>query len=173
MTHVPRYGECNFISSKKRPDCPLFLTDEPLDGGAEHRVADPVRVYVSSGRKPRAILLLHLGTGFETLEALGDRVFQGLNNNKARSAGFRLRGWLCQGAVWSRASVSCRRGDSHAGDVVYFPALVSLHPRRWATGGDITEGTVKTHVKNLLEKLDATSRTEALAVAARRGLITL
>ncbi|MGH8651841.1 MAG: response regulator [Gammaproteobacteria bacterium] len=37
----------------------------------------------------------------------------------------------------------------------------------------ITEGTVKTHVKNLLEKLDATSRTEALAVAARRGLITL
>ena len=38
---------------------------------------------------------------------------------------------------------------------------------------DITEGTVKTHVKNVLEKLDATSRTEALAVAARRGLITL
>ena len=38
---------------------------------------------------------------------------------------------------------------------------------------DITEGTVKTHVKNLLEKLDATSRTEALAVAARRGLIKL
>ncbi|MDQ3566191.1 MAG: response regulator transcription factor [Pseudomonadota bacterium] len=38
---------------------------------------------------------------------------------------------------------------------------------------EISEGTVKTHVKNLLEKLDATSRTEALAVAARRGLITL
>lgn len=38
---------------------------------------------------------------------------------------------------------------------------------------DISEGTVKTHVKNILEKLDATSRTEALAVAARRGLITL
>ncbi|MGH8612333.1 MAG: response regulator [Gammaproteobacteria bacterium] len=38
---------------------------------------------------------------------------------------------------------------------------------------EITEGTVKTHVKNVLEKLDATSRTEALAVAARRGLITL
>jgi DNA-binding CsgD family transcriptional regulator len=38
---------------------------------------------------------------------------------------------------------------------------------------EITEGTVKTHVKNLLEKLDATSRTEAVAVAARRGLIKL
>jgi DNA-binding NarL/FixJ family response regulator len=38
---------------------------------------------------------------------------------------------------------------------------------------NISEGTVKTHVKNILEKLDATSRTEAVAVAARRGLITL
>jgi DNA-binding NarL/FixJ family response regulator len=38
---------------------------------------------------------------------------------------------------------------------------------------NISEGTVKTHVKSILEKLDATSRTEAAAVAARRGLITL
>jgi two-component system NarL family response regulator len=38
---------------------------------------------------------------------------------------------------------------------------------------NISEGTVKTHVKSILEKLDATSRTEAVAVAAHRGLITL
>lgn len=38
---------------------------------------------------------------------------------------------------------------------------------------NITEGTVKTHVKNILEKLDATSRTEALSMAARRRLIKL
>jgi two-component system, NarL family, response regulator len=38
---------------------------------------------------------------------------------------------------------------------------------------NISEGTVKTHVKSILEKLDATSRTEAVTVAARRGLITL
>ncbi|MEO8040932.1 MAG: response regulator transcription factor [Betaproteobacteria bacterium] len=36
---------------------------------------------------------------------------------------------------------------------------------------DITEGTVKTHVKSVLFKLGAASRTEAAAVAARRGLI--
>lgn len=36
---------------------------------------------------------------------------------------------------------------------------------------DITEGTVKTHVKSVLFKLGTTSRTEAAAVAARRGLI--
>jgi two-component system, NarL family, response regulator len=37
----------------------------------------------------------------------------------------------------------------------------------------LTEGTVKTHVKAILSKLDAMSRTDALAIAARRGLIHL
>jgi DNA-binding NarL/FixJ family response regulator len=38
---------------------------------------------------------------------------------------------------------------------------------------DIAVGTVKTHVKAILGKLDACSRTEAAAVAARRGLIAI
>ena len=37
----------------------------------------------------------------------------------------------------------------------------------------ITEGTAKTHVKAILGKLDAISRTEAVAVAHKRGLIRL
>jgi two-component system NarL family response regulator len=37
----------------------------------------------------------------------------------------------------------------------------------------ITEGTAKTHVKAILTKLDAMSRTEAVAVAHRRGLVHL
>ncbi|MGC3981089.1 MAG: response regulator transcription factor [Steroidobacteraceae bacterium] len=38
---------------------------------------------------------------------------------------------------------------------------------------EITEGTAKTHVKSILTKLDAISRTEAVAVAHRRGLVHL
>ena len=37
----------------------------------------------------------------------------------------------------------------------------------------IAEGTVKTHVAHLLNKLDASSRTEAVATAVRRGLVRI
>jgi DNA-binding NarL/FixJ family response regulator len=35
----------------------------------------------------------------------------------------------------------------------------------------LSVGTVKTHVKSILRKLDATSRTEAAAIAQRRGIL--
>ena len=35
----------------------------------------------------------------------------------------------------------------------------------------VSEGTVKTHVKSILAKLDASSRTEAVTIATRRGII--
>jgi two-component system NarL family response regulator len=37
----------------------------------------------------------------------------------------------------------------------------------------ISEGTVKTHVKSILTKLEAAGRTEAVAIAARRGLVKI
>ena len=35
----------------------------------------------------------------------------------------------------------------------------------------ISENTVKAHVKSILTKLDAMGRTEAIAIATKRGLI--
>jgi two-component system NarL family response regulator len=42
-----------------------------------------------------------------------------------------------------------------------------------ARGTGITEGTVKFHMTSILGKLGASSRTEAVAIAVRRGLISL
>ena len=42
-----------------------------------------------------------------------------------------------------------------------------------ATALDISERTVKTHLAHLFEKLGVTSRTEAVKVATRRGLVRL
>ena len=38
---------------------------------------------------------------------------------------------------------------------------------------DVSEGTIKFHVKSILRKLDVVGRAEAIAVAARRGIIQL
>ena len=38
---------------------------------------------------------------------------------------------------------------------------------------NISEGTVKIHISHLFEKLGATSRTEAVKIATRRGLVRL
>ena len=45
--------------------------------------------------------------------------------------------------------------------------------KRIASQLDISEGTVKTHLKNVLAKLRARSRTEAVAIAQRRGILHL
>jgi two-component system NarL family response regulator len=42
-----------------------------------------------------------------------------------------------------------------------------------ATSLSITERTVKSHLGHLFEKLGVTSRTEAVKVATRRGLVRL
>jgi two-component system, NarL family, response regulator len=38
---------------------------------------------------------------------------------------------------------------------------------------DVSEGTIKFHVKSILRKLDVIGRAEAIAVATRRGIIQL
>ena len=38
---------------------------------------------------------------------------------------------------------------------------------------DIAEGTVKTHMKCILPKLDASDRTQAVMIALKRGIIDL
>jgi len=49
--------------------------------------------------------------------------------------------------------------------------MLGLSNKEIAIKFGLTEGTVKTHVKAIFAKLNATSRTEAIAIAHRRGLL--
>jgi hypothetical protein len=49
--------------------------------------------------------------------------------------------------------------------------MLGLSNKRIAVTKGLALGTVKAHVKSILDKLDATSRTEAVAIAQRRGLL--
>ena len=49
--------------------------------------------------------------------------------------------------------------------------MMGLSNKAIASRLTVAEGTVKTHVKSILKKLDATSRTGAVAIAQRRGLL--
>lgn len=49
--------------------------------------------------------------------------------------------------------------------------MLGLSNKGIASRLTMTEGTVKTHVKSILKKLDASSRTAAAAIAQRRGIL--
>jgi DNA-binding NarL/FixJ family response regulator len=49
--------------------------------------------------------------------------------------------------------------------------ILGLSNKRIASELTLAVGTVKTHVKSVLRKLDAASRTEAVAIAQRRGIL--
>jgi DNA-binding NarL/FixJ family response regulator len=49
--------------------------------------------------------------------------------------------------------------------------MLGLSNKKIAGEFNLAEGTVKTHVKSILAKLHARSRTEAIAIAHRRGLL--
>ena len=45
--------------------------------------------------------------------------------------------------------------------------------RSSASGDSLSEETVKVHIKHIMEKLGASDRTQAVAIAVRRGIIQL
>jgi two-component system, NarL family, response regulator len=129
--------------------------------------------------KPRIIVMT-------TYETEGDV-------RRALSAG--AKGYLVKGALEEQIVETVRRVA--AGEALFPPKIASkfaeslAHPelsqrelevlqhvaagksnREIAKELCITEHTVKAHLKSILAKLDAIGRTEAIAIAASRGLIT-
>jgi two-component system NarL family response regulator len=160
---------------KHRPDVTLLDLRMPLMEGVE--VVRQIRE-----RDPRALVIVL--TTYDT----DDEISRAL---KAGAKAYVLKD------ISADALVNCIR-DVLAGKSYLAPAAaaklaegvtrVQLTPREMAalklvadgkankeiaTALDISERTVKTHLAHLFEKLGATSRTEAVKVATRRGLVRL
>jgi two-component system NarL family response regulator len=69
-------------------------------------------------------------------------------------------------ADWMKQQALTRR----EGDILR-QMMLGLSNKGIATRLTVAVGTVKTHVKSILRKLDASSRTEATAIAQRRGIL--
>ena len=160
---------------KHRPDVTLLDLRMPMMEGVE--VVRQIRQ-----RDPRALVIVL--TTYDT----DDEIARAL---KAGAKAYVLKD------ISADALVNCIR-DVLAGKSYLAPAAaaklaegvtrVQLTPREMAalklvadgkankeiaTALDISERTVKTHLAHLFEKLGATSRTEAVRVATRRGLVRL
>jgi two-component system NarL family response regulator len=69
-------------------------------------------------------------------------------------------------AEWMKHRALTRREED-----ILRQLMLGLSNKRIAIQLSVAVGTVKTHVKSILDKLDAASRTEAVAIAQRRGLL--
>ncbi len=67
---------------------------------------------------------------------------------------------------WMKQKALTRREGDILGQM-----MLGRSNKRIAMELSVAIGTVKTHVKSILDKLHATSRTEAVAIAQRRGII--
>jgi DNA-binding NarL/FixJ family response regulator len=72
----------------------------------------------------------------------------------------RMADWMRQPALTRRETDTLRQ------------MMLGLSNKRIARKLTLAIGTVKTHVKAILRKLDATSRTQAVAIAQRRGILS-
>ena len=87
---------------------------------------------------------------------------------------------LCSRAKYSVLRVAAHLAE-HMGEEALTPREVEV--LRHLAGGNrnrdiaeqlfISEETVKVHIKHIMEKLGASDRTQAVAIAVRRGIIQL
>jgi len=158
---------------KHRPDLMLVDLKMPAMGGAE------VIARIRAEEADAALVVL---TAFDADE----EIFRAV---KAGARGYILKDTLaeeliscvrcvCEGRTYIPASIAAKLAGRISGNAlteregeILSRVATGESNKRIALNLHISEGTVKTHIASLLSKLHATSRTEAVAIARRRGLI--
>jgi DNA-binding NarL/FixJ family response regulator len=131
-------------------------------GAADHRVV----ILTHSDAEVRICRALEQGArGYLLLGCSLQDLFDGL---RAVCFGGTALAPLVAGRVgeWMKQRALTRR----EGDILR-QMMLGRSNKRIAMELNVAIGTVKTHVKSVLDKLKATSRTEAVAIAQRRGIL--
>jgi DNA-binding NarL/FixJ family response regulator len=129
-------------------------------------VSNRVVILTHSDGEARICRALEQGArGYLLLGCSLQELFDGL---RAVRVGGMALGPLVAGRVgeWMKQPALTRR----EGDILR-QMMLGRSNKRIAIELTVAIGTVKTHVKSILEKLDAASRTEAVAIAQRRGIL--
>ncbi len=143
----------------------LRLMEAEARGQAQRRAA---RVLILTTRQRASDIERALKTGVHAYVLAGCKVEELVHGVEAVAQGSR---YLCNAAAQFVAeSFSCEPFTQRQMEVLELLAR-GLANKSIARGLGVSEGTVKTHVKALLLKLGAQSRTEATSIAIRRGVV--
>jgi DNA-binding NarL/FixJ family response regulator len=155
--------------SKRLPSAHVAVTD--YDSG--------MWLLESAGpRSPRVIILTHSDSEVMICRAL-DRGVRGylllgcslqalINSLRAVDVGNMALGPLALSRVAERMK---QRALTHREEEILRQLMLGLSNKGIARNLTLAPGTVKTHIKAILRKLDATSRTGAVVIAQRRGIL--
>ncbi|MDB6106849.1 MAG: hypothetical protein JWO52_6848 [Gammaproteobacteria bacterium] len=175
---------------RKRRDFEVFVSSRALTSSATARHLPPAHVVVAdydSGLRllasagagsPRVMILTHSDSEAKICRALeqGARgyLLHGCSLQELITALCSVNvGGLALGplvlsrmADWMKHQVLTRREED-----ILRQLMLGLSNKAISRQLTLAVGTVKTHVKAILRKLDATNRTEAVAIAQRRGIL--
>jgi DNA-binding NarL/FixJ family response regulator len=175
---------------RKQRDFEVFVCSRALTSNATARHLPPAHVAVadydsglrllaSAGAgRPRVMILTHsdseakicraLEQGARGYLLLGCSLQELINALRSVNVGGLALGplVLSRMADWIRHQALTRREED-----ILRQLMLGLSNKGISRQLTLAVGTVKTHVKAILRKLDATNRTEAVAIAQRRGIL--
>jgi DNA-binding NarL/FixJ family response regulator len=138
-----------------------------------------IQLLESAGtQSPRVIILTHsdseakicraLERGVRGYLLLGCSLQELINSLRTVDVGDMALGALAVSRVADRMK---QRALTHREEDILRQLMLGLSNKGIARNLTLAPGTVKTHVKAILRKLDATNRTGAVAIAQRRGIL--
>jgi len=152
--------------SKRLPSSHIVVAD--YDSGMRLLESAGTRVVILTHSDSEAKICRALERGVRGYLLLGCSLPELINSLRTVDVGDMALGALAVRRVADRMK---QRALTHREEDILRQLMLGLSNKGIARNLTLAPGTVKTHVKAILRKLDATNRTGAVAIAQRRGIL--